>query len=83
MAITALKTGAKLPIKICPRNKPPPPHEKQTITQTPYNIKTKLITFVFTPFINISDSNQSQTSSDSIPSSPEVFESIIHASFPI
>jgi hypothetical protein len=75
LAITAIKTGATLPIRLSEKGKPPPQNETQIVKQIPSSLTVEIVKYISIPHI--------YPDSASTDSEPEVFESIIQASFEI
>jgi len=83
LAITAMKTGAKLPIKISLLGKSPDKKDCQVVRKIPPLLFIRLKTLGI-QYIPLPHQLSSSTSSDiETEPEPEVFESIIQASFEI
>lgn len=84
LSITAIKTGAKLPIKISPLGRPPDKKDRQIVCRIPFlsviRVKSIGIKYLPLPACQLSSSISSDIETEP---EPEVFESIIQASFEI
>lgn len=70
MGITALKSGASLPIRPSETGKPPSPMNKQIVVGIPIKTKVRLFPHIITPYATTSSSSIEEESE------PEVFDVI-------
>ena len=70
LAITAIKTGAKLPIVLSPTGKPPPAYSKQIVKKIPPSLNVKVVQHVCIPIITPDEKSYSD-------SEPDTFESVM------